>query len=151
METTKTGRATVRCPQCGRLNRLDMARVKDGPRCGQCRNAIPTDRPLPVTDADFDAVVAGTDVPVVVDFYADWCGPCRMMAPTFDALARNRQGRVLVLKVDTDRNPQVAQRFRIASIPTIVTLRGGREVGRELGAIPAPRLDALVDAALRTV
>jgi thioredoxin 2 len=148
METT-TRKATVRCPQCGRLNRIDMARAKDGPRCGQCRGAIPTDRPLPVTDAEFDAVVGGTDVPVVVDFYADWCGPCKMMAPTFDALARDRQGAVLVLKLDTDRSPRTAQRFRIASIPTIVTFRGGREVGRELGAIPRPRLDALVDAATR--
>ncbi len=141
-------KATVRCPHCATLNRVDMARAASGPRCGRCSQPIALDRPLALSDADFDRVVGDAGVVVLVDFYADWCGPCKMMAPTLDALARQRVGQVLVAKVDTDRNPAVSQRFRISSIPTLIAFRGGREVARELGAIPAPRLGQLVDRAL---
>lgn len=143
-----TRKATVRCPSCAQLNRVDLARAAAGPKCGQCGSPIPLDRPLTLTDADFDRVVGDAGVPVVVDFYADWCGPCKMMAPTLDALAKQRVGQVLVAKVDTDRNPALSQRFRISSIPTLAVFRGGREVARELGALPAPRLAQLVDRAL---
>ena len=145
-DTTKSSRkATVRCASCGKLNRVDMARAADGPRCGQCGNAIRLDRPLPLTDAEFARVVRDAEVPVLVDFYADWCGPCKIMAPVLDAVAQARAGSVLVAKLDTDRNPGVARRFQIASIPTLILFRGGREVARELGAIPRPRLEALLD------
>lgn len=135
--------ATVPCPSCGTLNRVDLARAADGPKCGACRRPVPLDRPLPLGEAAFDRVVRDAPVPVLVDFYADWCGPCRMMAPALEQVARERVGRVLVAKVDTDRAPALAQRFRVASIPTLVLLRGGVEVARETGAIPKPRLDAL--------
>lgn len=140
-------RSTLPCPSCGTLNRVDLSRAADGPKCGRCAKAIPLDRPLPLSDAAFERVVADAGVPVLVDFYADWCGPCKMMAPVLDDLARQRAGRLLVAKVDTDRNPMAAQRHGITSLPTLVVLSGGREVGRELGAIPRPRLDALVDRA----
>ena len=143
METT-TRKATVRCPGCGRLNRLDMDRVKDGPRCGQCRNPIPTDRPLPVTDAEFDRVVAGTDVPVVVDFYADWCGPCKMMAPVLDEFARQHTGDILVLKLDTEANRMTPARFGIRGIPTLIVFEKGQEARRQVGAVQASDLDKLV-------
>ena len=151
MDATGMGtstKATVRCASCGKLNRVDLARAASGPKCGQCGNPIALDRPLALSDADFERVVADAGVPVLVDFYADWCGPCKMMAPTLDELARRRVGSLLVAKLDTDRNPATARRFGIASIPTLIVFRGGREVARELGAIPRPRLDALVDRAV---
>lgn len=145
----QTSKATVRCPFCSRLNRVDLARAGDRPKCGQCGKPLLLDRPVVVTDADFERVVGNTDVPVVVDFYADWCGPCKIMAPVLDELARSRMGEVLVAKLDTDRNPATANRFAIRGIPTLIVFRGGREVARETGAIPAPRLNALVDSAVR--
>jgi thioredoxin len=107
------------------------------------------DHPLSITDQTMERVVRDAGVPVVVDFYADWCGPCKMMAPLLDALARDRAGQVLVAKLDTDRNPAMATRFGIRGIPNLIVFRDGKEVGREVGAIPRPRLEALVDAALR--
>lgn len=144
---TAQAKATVACGHCGRLNRVDLARAADGPKCGACGKAIALDRPMRLTDAEFDRVVADSPVPVLVDFYADWCGPCKMMAPTLDQVARERAGRALVAKVDTDANPMLARRFRIASIPTLIAFKGGAEVARELGALPRQRLDALIDRA----
>lgn len=147
METAAQTKATVACGHCGRLNRVDLSRAGDGPRCGACGKPIQLDRPMRLTDASFDRVVADSPVPVLVDFYADWCGPCKMMAPTFDQVARDRAGQALLAKVDTDANRQLATRFRIASIPTLVSFRGGQEVARELGALPRPRLESLIDRA----
>jgi thioredoxin 2 len=136
--------ATVACPFCGTLNRVDLRRIGDRPKCGSCAKPMLLDRPVRVTDQDLDRVVAGTEVPVLVDFYADWCGPCKVMAPVLDAVARDLAGRVLVAKLDTDRNPAMATRFGIRGIPTLVVFRGGREVAREVGAVSRPRLEALV-------
>jgi thioredoxin 2 len=145
-----TGRkATVPCPACGRLNRVDLARAKDGPKCGACGLPIPLDRPVAVTDETMERVVRDTEVPVLVDFWAEWCGPCKMMAPLLDDLARERAGEILVAKLDTDRNQGMARRFDIRGIPNLIVFRGGREVAREVGAIPKPRLNALVDSARR--
>ena len=144
---TATRKATIRCAFCSRLNRVNLARAGDRPKCGECGKPLLLDRPIAVTDSDLDQVVAGTDVPVLVDFYADWCGPCKMMAPVLDDLARSRLGEVLVTKLDTDRNPQMSSRFGIRSIPTLIVFRNGREVGRELGAVPRARLDALIAGA----
>jgi thioredoxin 2 len=146
---TAQQKATVACAHCGRLNRVDLSRLADGPRCGACGRAISVDTPMGLTDGSFDRVVADSPVPVLVDFYADWCGPCKIMAPVLAAAAREHAGRVLVAKVDTDANPAVSQRFGIRSIPTLIAFRGGAEVARELGAIPRPRLDALIDRAAR--
>src|SRR5688572_27278775 len=98
-------KASLPCEACGKLNRVDLSRAADGPRCGACRQPIRLDHPLPLDDASFDRVIPAADVPVLVDFYADWCGPCRTMAPILDQLARDRMGRALVAKVDTDRSP----------------------------------------------
>jgi thioredoxin 2 len=148
MEATEHRKATVSCAFCGKLNRVDMARAADRPVCGQCRRPILLDRPVRVTDADFDRVIGDAQVPVLVDFYADWCGPCKIMAPVLDQVARDRLGSVLVAKLDTDANPNVSRRFGIASIPTLIVFRGGREAARELGAVPRPRVDALLNSAL---
>ena len=136
-------KATVACPFCSTLNRVDLARLADRPRCGECKRPILLDRPIAVTDATFERVTTDTDVPVVVDCYADWCGPCKVMAPVLDDFARDRQGEVLVLKLDTDRNPLTTHRFGIRAIPTLLVFRQGQEVGRQTGVIPRQRLEAL--------
>src|SRR5213593_539680 len=139
--------ATVACPFCGTLNRVDLGRLADRPKCGKCGRPILVDRPVAVTDATVDGVLGGTDVPVVMDCYADWCGPCKIMAPILDQFAHDRQGEVLVTKVDTDRNQATAQRFGIRAIPTLLVFRRGREVARHTGVIPRQQLDALVASA----
>ncbi len=137
-------KAIIACAFCGRLNRVDTARVEDRPKCGQCARPMLLDRPVRVTDADFDRVIGGTDVPVLVDFYADWCGPCKTMAPALDAIASEQRGRVIVAKLDTDANQNTSANFGIRAIPTLILFRNGREVGRETGAVPKSSLEALI-------
>lgn len=136
--------AVLRCPICGALTTTDISSGRA--TCGECGRPVLIDRPVAVTDADFDAVIAGTSVPVVVDFYADWCGPCKMMAPVLDAFARARAGRALVLKLDTDRNPQTSERYGIRGIPTMILFQGGQEIARRTGAVPARELEEMVPA-----
>jgi thioredoxin 2 len=143
--TTSVRHAIVPCPACGKLNRVDLAREDAHPTCGACRHGLSVSEPVLLTDATFDTVVAKSTVPVLVDFYADWCGPCKMMAPVFAEFARRQQGRVLVAKVDTDANPQVAMRFNIRSIPTLTLMRDGREVSRQVGAVPMAALERMVN------
>jgi thioredoxin 2 len=150
MDTTSAQRkVTVACPFCGRLNRVDLARAADRPKCGECTRPILLDRPVALTDADFDRVIADAQVPVLVDFYADWCGPCRMVAPIMDELARTRLGTVLVAKMDTDRNQQTAQRFQIASIPTVMVFKDGKVAAKQVGALPKPGYEALIEQAMK--
>lgn len=139
--------ATTPCPFCGKLNRTDLGRLADGPRCGACQRPLHLDRPVPVSGEAFAQVLAGTGVPVLVDLYADWCGPCRMLAPVVDELAGARAGAVVVLKVDTDRYPEIPQRLGIRGIPTLIAFRDGKETGRHVGMARRSQLDALVDAA----
>ncbi len=147
MSVTEVGkRATVACPFCQTLNRVDLGRLADRPKCGHCGRPILVDRPVAVTDATVDSILGGTEVPVVMDCYADWCGPCKIMAPVLDEFARERQGDVLVTKLDTDRNPATAQRFNIRAIPTLLVFRQGREVARHTGVIPRQQLAALVES-----
>ena len=147
--TMNAGRkVTVACPFCGRLNRVDLARAGDRPKCGECTRPILLDRPIALSDADFDRVIADAQVPVLVDFYADWCGPCKMVAPIMDELARSRLGTVLVAKLDTDRNQQTAQRFQIASIPTVMVFKDGAPVAAQIGALPRAGYEALIDRAM---
>lgn len=133
------------CPFCGRLNAVDLSRLGDRPSCGACRRPVLLDRPIQLSDAIFDRVIGGSEVPVLVDFHADWCGPCRVMAPTIDELAADRAGRALIGKLDTDRNPATASRFGIRGIPTSIVFRDGREAARRTGAIGRIELDALLD------
>ena len=142
--TSPAATATVPCPFCATLNRVDLSRVDERPKCGQCGRPILLDRPVAVSDATFDGVIANATVPVVVDFYADWCGPCKMMAPMLDQIASDRRGSLLVAKLDTDRNQATTMRFGVRGIPTLIVFSGGKEVAREVGAVPRQRLDALL-------
>lgn len=139
-------RVTVRCPFCLKLNRVELERAADGPRCGECSRPILLDRPVKLSEEDLDRVVTDAEVPVLVDFYADWCGPCKTMAPHLDQLARERSGRLLVAKLDTDRNPHATQRFGIRGIPTLILFHQGAEVARKTGAVPPPELEDLLSA-----
>ena len=148
MATVKTSRkVTLGCPQCGRLNRVDLSRIRDRPRCGRCSAPIAVDTPVQVTEQTLDRLVRDAEVPVLVDFYADWCGPCKMMGPILDSLARERAGGLVVAKLDTDRNAAASHRFSVRGIPTLILFRNGREIAREVGAVSRPRLEALVDSA----
>jgi thioredoxin 2 len=139
-----TRHLTVRCQFCETWNRIDAARTVDRPKCGKCGRPILLDRPLPLNDETFARTIAESEVPVLVDFYADWCGPCKMMAPAVDELARERQGTALVAKLDTDRSQKTAQQFDIRGIPTTIVFRGGKEVARHTGAMRKPELERLL-------
>lgn len=136
-QQTSSTSAVVACPFCATVNRVDLARLASLPRCGECHKPIRLDRPIAASEADFDQSLRGTGVPVLVDFYADWCGPCKVTAPMLDELAHARAGQLLVLKVDTDRHPGLSARFGIRGIPTIIAFADGREVNRVVG-IPQP-------------
>jgi thioredoxin 2 len=134
----------VDCPSCGAQNRVPAGRAQDRARCGSCKGALaPTSRPLPVRSAaDFDELVRTAKLPVLVDFWADWCGPCKAIAPELAKLAADREGRLIVAKVDTEALPEVAARFGIRSIPTMIVFRDGTEAKRVSGAMPAPAIAA---------
>ncbi len=137
---------TVPCQFCGTRNKVNMDRVADRPKCRNtdCAKPILLDRPLRLTDETFADVIARAGVPVLVDFYADWCGPCKVMAPVLDAVATEYAGRALVAKVDTDRSPAVSQQFSIRSIPTLMVFLGGVSVGQQMGAVPKPAVVQLL-------
>ena len=130
----------IACTHCTATNRVPDERLADDPVCGRCGKALLDGHPVELTDASFDAVVSKTELPVVVDFWAPWCGPCRSMAPQFEQAARQLKGRALLAKVNSDDNPLTAARFGIRSIPTMVMLRGGLEAKRLSGALRAPQI-----------
>ena len=142
--TTQTQKITIRCPSCAKWNRIDARRAADGPKCGACGTRLALDHPVLLDDATFDRTITGTDLPVLVDFYADWCGPCKMMAPAVEQVARSFVGRALVAKLDTDASPATSSRFQIRGIPTSIVFRGGREVKRQSGAVPQGVLEGML-------
>lgn len=139
--------ATLRCPFCLTLNRIDVSRAEDRPQCGKCARPMLLDRPVKIDGEDLERLVEDAEVPVLVDFYADWCAPCKMMAPMLDEIANERTGELLVAKLDTDASPQVSSGLGIRGIPTLILYGGGRELGRVTGAVPRQEiLDLLATA-----
>jgi thioredoxin 2 len=128
--------AILRCPFCLTLNTVDVSRAAEKPTCGDCGKPILLDRPVKVTAEDFDCTVLGASVPVLVDFYADWCGPCKIVAPLVDEIAGAHTGALLVAKVDSDRAQDIVQRLEIRGVPTIILFEGGEEMARSVGFEP---------------
>jgi thioredoxin 2 len=135
---------TIQCQFCQTWNRIDATRAADRPKCGKCSRPILLDRPLKLTDETFDRTIATAEVPVLVDFYADWCGPCKVMAPYVDQLASKVTGRALVAKLDTDASPKTAQKFDIRGIPSVIVFRGGTAVSQQAGAVPLAALEKML-------
>lgn len=136
----------ITCVHCHSRNRVPAARTAEQPNCGRCGQPLLDGRPIELGDADFDTVLADSPLPVLVDFWAPWCGPCRSMAPAFEQAARQLQGQALLVKVNSDDNPALSARFGIRSIPTLVRLQRGRETQRQSGAVPAAAIVALARA-----
>lgn len=140
---------TVPCPHCHALNRVPTERLAEHPVCGRCKQALFEGKPLELTAANFDAVAVRGELPVLIDFWATWCGPCQGFAPVFAQAARQFEPRLRLGKVDTDAHPQLSQRFAIRGIPTLVLLKDGRELARQSGALNAAQLRQFVEGALR--
>jgi thioredoxin 2 len=138
-----TTSAHVACARCGATNRIPTTRLGDDPVCGKCGHALLDGHPVELDDRNFDAFVQATALPVLVDFWAPWCGPCRMMAPQFEQAARQLKGRAVLVKVNSDEAQRTAGRYGIRSIPTLVKLQGGHEVARQSGAVPAATIVAM--------
>ena len=141
----------ISCSACGTTNRVPLDKLEQGsqPVCGKCKASLPVDiRPLTVTDATFSADVERSPVPVLMDAWAPWCGPCRMIAPMIEELAKEMAGRVRVAKLNVDENPQTAARFDLRSIPTLLVLKGGREIDRLVGVQPKQEVARRLERAI---
>lgn len=138
----------VACPKCHALVRVPEARAGEHPKCPRCKAPVLTGEPVALDAASFAAHVERATLPVLVDFWAPWCGPCRMMAPVLDRMATQRATALRVAKVNTDEQPQLAGRFGIRSIPTLILLRQGRELARHSGAVDGAALARWLDRAL---
>lgn len=143
MTAERRNAALVRkCPACGTANRIPAENLADTGCCGSCKGPIPpAAEPIEADPELFDNVVQHAAVPVLVDFWAAWCGPCRMAAPEVERTAQNMAGRAVVLKVDTDAHPGLAQRFDVRGIPNFVVLKGGRVVQQQAGFVPHSRME----------
>jgi thioredoxin 2 len=142
----------VACGACGQKNRIAYEGLANQVRCAKCKQDVtPPGEPIEITNAeDFDRLIARASVPVVVDYWAPWCGPCRMVAPELKKVAERQKGRVLVVKVNTEELSDIAQRFRIQSIPTLAVFGGGQELARTAGARPANDIETFIEQASHT-
>lgn len=139
------GFVTIPCPQCHTLNRVPAQRRGEDAKCGRCHQPLFTGKPTDLDTAHFDRHANAADLPLLVDFWADWCVPCRAMAPAFAGAAKAFETRIRFAKVDTDAEPSLAERYRIQAIPTMILFRGGRELVRHSGTMPAGALRAWIE------
>jgi len=130
----------ISCPHCHTINRIPEQRLADGPKCGKCKQAIFTGVPGDLTSANFSAAIQRTDLPVLVDCWASWCGPCQQFAPIFAQAAAELEPKLRFLKLDTEAHQPIAAQWQIRSIPTLILFRQGKEVARTSGALPLPQL-----------
>lgn len=128
------------CPHCYAMNRVQQARLENGPQCGKCKKSLFTGAPIDLSSANYDVIVNRSDLPVVIDFWASWCGPCKMMAPVFAQTAGELEPHMRFAKLDTEAEQAIAGRFGIRSIPTLIVFRQGREVARQAGAMQGSQL-----------
>ena len=133
------------CPNCSTTNRVPAARLDAAPNCGQCKQPLFKGTPLELTSANFDAHVNRSDLPVAVDFWAAWCGPCKMMAPHFAKSATQIEPRMRLAKLDTEAAPEIAGRYNIRGIPTVIVFRNGKEIARQSGALDSRALLAWLE------
>ncbi len=140
---------TIECDGCGAVNRVPLARLKGRPKCGKCGEKLPLGGgPITVTDANFEQTISTSPVPVVVDFWAPWCGPCRMIGPALEKIAGDMSHEVLVAKLNVDENPQTASKFQVRSIPMLLGFADGEAVDKQVGALPPPALRSWVNGLL---
>jgi thioredoxin 2 len=145
--TATEKKTTLRCQFCLSWNSVDVTRAADRPKCGKCGKPMLLDRPLHLNDETFTRTVSESEVPVFVDFYADWCGPCKIMAPSVDKLAAEYTGRAIVAKLNTDESPRTQMQFNVRGIPTSIVFEGGKEITRQTGAVSYQALEAMVKSA----
>ncbi len=143
--TADVDRVEYPCASCGAVNRIPRARLKDDPKCGRCRESVFPDRPVAVTDATWRREVEESPLPVLIDFWAEWCGPCRSLAPSLEQIARERKGRLKIVKLNVDQNPRTAALHRVQSIPMLQLQRGPLYLDKQVGALPKSALDGWLD------
>lgn len=136
------------CPHCAATNRIPAARLADGPKCGKCKKPLFNAAPVELTDQTFQKHISKSDIPVVVDFWASWCGPCQMMAPEFKKAAAQLEPRVRFAKLDTENNQRTAAQFGIRSIPTMILYKKGKQIAQQAGAMNAAQIVQWVQANL---
>ena len=133
------------CSRCGAQNRIPRARLREDPRCGRCKESVFPDHPVTATDASWQREVIDCPIPVLVDFWAPWCGPCRAVAPSLEQIAQERKGKLKVVKLNVDENPRTQAIHRVQSIPTLLLTRGPLFLDKQMGALPKEAIDGWID------